>query len=300
MADLISVRELIQRTEKQFSNTDLFYGHGTDNALDEAFYLVMTAAGLAFDCDEVELDKALESDVIKQIEILIDKRINERIPVAYLVNEAWFAGYPFYVNEHVLIPRSPFAELITADFMPWVERQNINSVLDIGTGSACIAIACAHQFPDATVDAIDIDVNAIQVAIKNVKRHKLEDRVRLIQSDLFEKLTGKQYDLIVSNPPYVGHSEMQSLPAEYRHEPGHALEAANNGLAIVERLLLQSAQHLNDGGALIVEVGNSMQAVNDYFPNIPFTWLEFEQGGEGVFLIYKEELKSSNISANQN
>lgn len=294
MNNRITVRDLIQRTEQQFSQADLFYGHGTDNALDEAFYLIMVAAGLIFNCDESELDQELEPELLEKIESLIEKRIKQRIPVAYLVNQAWFAGYQFYVNEHVLIPRSPIAELITAEFTPWLVPQNIKSILDIGTGSACIAIACAHQFLNATVDAVDIDKNAIEVGNKNIEFHQLGHRVQIIHSDLYENLDNKKYDLIISNPPYVGHEEMQTLPKEYRHEPGHALEAGNDGLEIVERLLKQSDLLLNDGGLLVVEVGNSMEKVNEFFPNIPFTWLEFECGGDGVFLIYKEQLMSYN------
>lgn len=297
MNDAITVRELVQRTEKQFSAANLFYGHGTDNSLDEAFYLIMVAAGLEFDCDEAALDEVIEDKLLKHIQGLIDKRINQRIPVAYLVNEAWFAGYKFYVNEHVLIPRSPIAELVGSQFMPWLSFNKVNSILDIGTGSACIAIACAQMFRHAKVDAVDIDDDAIAVANKNVSLHELEARVQIVKSDLYDALGDKKYDLIISNPPYVGSKEMASLPEEYRHEPGHALKANNNGLEIVERILQQSANFLNDDGVLVVEVGNSMQAVADAFPELPLTWLEFEQGGEGVFLIYKAKLESANISS---
>ena len=288
-------RELIQRTEKQFSEANLFYGHGTDNALDEAFYLVMVGTGLAFDCNEEELEKTIPADVLNKIERLIDRRINQHIPVAYLVNRAWFAGYEFYVDEHVLIPRSPFAELITSEFLPWLKPANVKSILDIGTGSGCIAIACAHMFPEAKVDAVDIDAAAINVANKNVSLHALEDRVRIIRSNLYQQLKNKKYDLIVSNPPYVGNAEMQTLPEEYKHEPVHALEADKNGLDIVERILKQSKHFLNDDGVLFVEVGNSMEAVMEAFPSYPLTWLEFEQGGDGLFLISKSELESVDI-----
>jgi ribosomal protein L3 glutamine methyltransferase len=287
---LISVRELIQRTEKQFSNANLFYGHGTDNALDEAFYLVMAAAGLEFDCNEEELDKPIEQTILNKIENLIEKRITQRIPVAYLVNQAWFAGRKFYVDERVLIPRSPFAELITSQFMPWITYDKVKSILDIGTGGACIPIACAYEFSDATIDAVDIDDDAIDVANKNVSLHELEDRVHVIKSNLFEQLDGKKYDLIISNPPYVGHDEMQSLPKEYRHEPSHALEANDNGLELVGAILKQASQHLNDGGILAVEVGNSKEALIEYYPELPFIWLEFEHGGEGVFILNKSDL----------
>ena len=290
MSESISVRDLIQRTEKQFSQAELFYGHGTDNALDEAFYLVMVAAGIEFDCSDAELDKPLQQDTLNHIEDLIEKRINQRIPVAYLVNRAWFAGREFYVNENVLIPRSPFAELITSQFMPWLSFNDVNSILEIGTGSGCMAIACAYEFPHSNIDAVDIDEHAIEVANKNVAMHELEETVKIIKSDLFDQLADKKYDLIISNPPYVGQDEMQTLPEEYRHEPNHALEANDNGLELVGKILDKAKQHLNDNGILVVEVGNSMEALIERYPEIPFVWLEFEQGGDGVFLLYKNDL----------
>lgn len=291
MTKLISVRDLIQSTEKQFSQAELYYGHGTDNALDEAFYLVMVAAGLEFDCSDEVLDTSLQQELLTHIETLIDKRINQRIPVAYLVNQAWFAGREFYVDERVLIPRSPFAELITSQFMPWLSFNNVNSILDIGTGSACIPIACAYEFPHADIDAVDIDDDALAVAKVNIDKHGFNDRVHLYKSNLFEQLDSKKYDLIISNPPYVGHDEMQSLPEEYSHEPGHALEANDNGLELVGEILKRASAHLNYGGVLVVEVGNSKDALVERYPNVPFVWLEFEQGGDGLFLIYKSDLE---------
>ena len=290
MATTISVRELIQRTEKQFSQAELYYGHGTDNALDEAFYLVMVAADLQFDCTDEELDKPLAQETLTHIESLIDKRIKQRIPVAYLVNQAWFAGRQFYVDERVLIPRSPFAELITSQFMPWLISNNVNSILEIGTGSGCMAIACAYEFPRARIDAVDIDDDAIDVARKNVGLHNFKDRVQIIKSDLFDQVGDNKYDLIISNPPYVGQDEMQTLPEEYSHEPTHALEANENGLELVGKILQKVAEHLNDNGILVVEVGNSMEALIDSYSDIPFIWLEFESGGEGVFLLNKNDL----------
>lgn len=292
MTQAISVRDLIQRTEKQFNKADLYYGHGTDNALDEAFYLIMTAAGLEFDCDDTSLDKPLSQGLIEQLEKLITQRIQQKIPVAYLVNKAWFAGREFYVDERVLIPRSPFAELIMSQFMPWLLFDKVNSILDIGTGSACIPIACAYEFPHAKIDAIDIDDDALDVARQNIKNHKLQDRIQLYKSDLFEQLNGKIYDLIISNPPYVGLDEMQSLPEEYSHEPGHALEANDNGLELVGKIIKQAAAYLNEGGVLAVEVGNSMDALVERYPEYPFIWLEFENGGKGVFLLNKDDLVS--------
>lgn len=290
MIHKISVRELIQRTEIQFSQAKLYFGHGTDNALDEAFYLVMVAAGLEFDCDDEKLDEPLPQETLAHIENLIEKRIKQRIPVAYLVNQAWFAGRPFYVDERVLIPRSPFAELITSQFMPWLSFNDVNTILEIGTGSACMAIACAYEFPHSKIDAVDVDTDAIQVAKKNVAAHELEDRVRIIKSDLFEELGDKKYDLIISNPPYVGHEEMQTLPEEYSHEPVHALNANDNGLELVINILTRVTDYLNDDGILVVEVGNSKEALIERYPEMPFIWLEFESGGEGVFLLNRNDL----------
>ncbi len=295
MTESISVRDLIQRTEKQFSRADLFYGHGTDNSLDEAFYLVMVAAGLEFDCGDEKLDQMINQKQLLEIESLINKRINQRIPVAYLVNKAWFAGREFYVDERVLIPRSPFAELITSQFMPWLAFSNVNSILDIGTGSACIPVACAYEFPHAKIDAVDIDEGAIAVAKINIEKHGFMDRINLYKSNLFEQLGGKKYDLIISNPPYVGHDEMQTLPIEYSHEPGHALEANEKGLELVGHILKQASDHLNEGGVIAVEVGNSMEALIERYPELPFIWLEFENGGDGVFLLNKSDLEGHQL-----
>lgn len=290
MSQAISVRELIQRTENQFSQADLYYGHGTDNALDEAFYLVMTKADLEFDCDEALLNQPLAQDILDDIEKCIQQRIQQRIPVAYLVNRAWFCGHEFYVDERVLIPRSPFAELISSQFMPWLSSNKVNSILDIGTGSACIPIACAYEFPHAKIDAVDIDDDALDIANMNIEKHGFNDRITLFKSDLFEQLKGKKYDLIISNPPYVGRDEMQTLPKEYCHEPGHALEADDNGLDLVGKILKQASAHLNENGMLAVEVGNSMDALIERYPELPFIWLEFENGGDGVFLLNRSDL----------
>ncbi len=284
-------RELIHATEQRFQQADLYYGHGTDNALDEAFYLVMAVAELEFDCAEEKLDEPVQAHVLNNIEQLIDKRINQRVPVAYLVKQAWFAGQKYYVDERVLIPRSPLAELITAQFTPWLSCTEVKSILDIGTGSACIACACAYAFRHSMVDAVDIDVDAIVVANKNVSSHGLQQRVKIIKSNLFEQLDDKKYDLIISNPPYVGHDEMQSLPQEYSHEPGHALEAHDMGLELVGKIIEQAYAYLNDGGLLTIEVGNSKDALIERYPAMPFIWLEFEQGGYGVFMLYKSDLE---------
>lgn len=288
--ELVTIRDFIRWGVTHFNQAQLCYGHGTDNSWDEAVHLVLSAVHLSPDSDSNVLDSKLILDEKKQIVELIERRIKERMPVPYLLNEAWFAGLAFYVDERVLIPRSPISELIDEDFRPWVEEQNINCVLDLCTGSGSIAITVALTFLDATVDAVDLDTGALEVAAKNVKKYELEDRVNLIQSDLFDNLGDQKYDIIISNPPYVAELEYNSLPAEYHHEPKLALEAGSDGLTIVKRILKQAQQYLTPNGVLIVEVGLTQEAVEVAFPNIPFTWLQFEQGGEGVFLLTFDEL----------
>lgn len=271
----------------------MHYGHGTDNPRDEAVYLVFCALGMPFDCPESELDAEVEREAEAKIFDLARKRIEQRAPVAYLVKQAWFCGLPFYVDERVLIPRSPIAELIENRFAPWLIADRVFSILDIGTGSACIAVACALAFPGARVDAVDISEAALAVARGNVVRHGLTERIRLIQSDLYENLSDQKYDLIVVNPPYVTAREMRELPPEHRHEPALALAAGTDGLEVVRRLLDESARHLCPDGILVVEVGNGRQAVDKNFPGLSFVWLEFEYGGEGVFLLEARSLKTA-------
>ena len=285
-------REFIEFAERRFGEADLFYGHGTDNPHDEAVYLVLRALAMSFDVADSVLDSSLELEQQQFLQRLIERRINERIPVAYLINEAWFAGMPFFVDQRVLIPRSPLAELIESGVAPWIEEQEVNSVLDIGTGSGCIAIACALAFPAARVDATDVDDGVLQVAKTNIDNYGLSEHVHLYKSVTFRELPQRQYNLILSNPPYVSADEMLSLPAEYRHEPASALAAGTDGLAVVAEILREAGYYLAAHGVLIVEVGNSQDEVMKAFPNVPFTWLEFEHGGEGVFLLTAEELKS--------
>ena len=287
----ITPRQLIDWASKQFESSNLYYGHGTDNAYDEAVFMVLRSLDIPFDVADKLLNQPLDASAIDKVVALINERIRTRKPAAYLLNEAWFAGLPFFVNEHVLVPRSPFAELIAEQFSPWCDADNVKSILDIGTGSGCIAIASALAFPDAKVDAVDISADALAVARRNIERHELQQRVTLFESDLFDEIKDRQYDLIIANPPYVDDEDMAALPAEYQHEPVVGLHAGQDGLDIVKRILESAADHLTERGVIAVEVGNSQHALSEQYPDVPFLWLEFEHGGEGVFLLTREELQ---------
>ncbi len=279
-----SVREFVLAAASRFEAAGLYYGHGTDNPHDEAVYLVFRALDLPFDVAEARLDETLGADQCLHLQSLIQARIETRRPVAYLLNEAWFAGLPFYVDERVLIPRSPIAELIATGFAPWLTRSP-GRILDLCTGSGCIGIATAHRFPEARVDAADLSSEALAVARINVDKHGLAGRVALHESDLFDALGDARYDLIICNPPYVPETSMRTLPEEYRHEPSLGLRAGDDGLALVDRILAEAREYLTDDGLLIVEVGESQSLVEATYPQLPLTWLEFANGGEGVLLI---------------
>ncbi len=289
---MTTLRQLIDWTEQQFVRSDLCYGHGVDNALDEAAFLVLGALDIPFDAGPEQLDRGADAGEQECIRELVDTRIRSRKPVAYLLNKTWFAGMPFYVDERVLIPRSPIAELVQAGFSPWIETSRVNRILDLGTGSGCIAIACAATFPEATVDATDISTDALDVASVNCERHDLAARVNLIRSDLFSALGDRKYDIIVGNPPYVPAGEMSALPEEYRHEPAHALAAGADGLDVVDRILLEARTHMTAHGILVVEAGKGRAALETKHPRTPFIWLDFEHGGGGVFVITGTDLKS--------
>ena len=289
--ELISVEDYLRYAATRFSSSDLFFGHGTDNAWDEALSLVCGYLGLPWDKLEWVLAGRLTAVERKDLARLIDRRIAERIPVPYLIGEAWFAGFRFLVEPGVLIPRSPIAELIDKGFEPWLSRDPAR-VLDLATGSGCIGIACALMFPEARVTLSDIDPRALDLAARNVTLHSVDDRVSVLQSDLFEDIPGGSFDLIVANPPYVDAEDLSTMPAEYRHEPLPALAAGSDGLDLVRRILTGARDYLSADGVLVVEVGNSAGALVEAFPTLPFVWPDFNFGGHGVFILDQAGLAS--------
>ncbi len=288
----MTVRELIELGAGRLRRAGVFFGHGTDNARDDAAALVLHALGLSHGVGPSAYRRRVSGAARDRADRLIARRIQERIPAVYLTGVTWFAGLPIQVDPRVLIPRSPLAELIERQFTPWIDPRRVQRILDVGTGSGCIAIACAKAFPRARVDAVDISADALEVARGNVRRHRLGRRLRLLQSDHFRAIGNETYDIIVANPPYVGARELRSLPPEYRHEPQLALAAGPAGLDSVKIILKEAARHLRPRGILVVEVGNTASAVRRAYRHLPFTWLEFERGGGGVFLLTTEQLQS--------
>ena len=296
---LLTIQDFIRWGASRFQEAGLFFGHGTDNALDEAVQLVVHALHLPPDLPPVYLGSRLTDQERCEVADLLRRRIEERKPAAYLTHRAWFAGLEFYVNEQVLVPRSPMAELIEAEFEPWVQAERVSRVLDLGAGSGCLGIAVAYYLPDCEVDMVDISPPALDVARENVQRQGVEDRVHVIQSDLFEALDDRRYDIILSNPPYVSDAELAGLPDEYRREPVLGLAGGVSGLDLVVRILRESARHLEPEGILIVEVGNTTAALLERFPKVPFVWLDFERGGEGIFLLTAQQLHDYRDQLNQ-
>jgi protein-(glutamine-N5) methyltransferase, ribosomal protein L3-specific len=287
--DLHSIKDYLRWAYSCFNRADVFYGHGQDNGWDEALQLVLSALHLPLDVPDDLFDGRLALSEKQAIIHLIKERLGRRVPVAYLTNSAWFCGLEFYVDERVLIPRSPIGELIQQGFGGLL-KNSPKRILDMCTGSGCIAIACAEQFPNAEVDAVDLSFEALDVAEFNIERHQLTHRVFPIQSDLFTQLPQDQYDLIVTNPPYVDQDDIEDMPEEFRHEPMLALEAGEDGLVLVKRILAQAGEYLTRNGVLICEVGNSMVHLIEQYPTVPFKWIEFKQGGDGVFALTKPQL----------
>ena len=288
--ELFTIRDLIRWGISAFEKAELYYGHGMGNALDEAVFIALSTLKLPLNISESYFDARLTKTEREDIFKLYLRRIDERIPAAYLTHEAWFAGLKFYIDENVLVPRSPIAELIEDRFAPWIEAEKVDRILDLCTGSGCIGIASAYAFDWAEVDLADISPAAVEIAQKNIDSHQLQDQVRVYQSDLFSSLQGKTYDIIVTNPPYVDAVDMSILPEEFKREPELGLAAGDDGLDLVKVILKKAANHLNPGGILVVEVGNSQFALEELLPEVGFYWLEFERGGQGVFLLTFEQI----------
>jgi ribosomal protein L3 glutamine methyltransferase len=290
VAELKSLRDFVRWGASRFNAAGLCFGHGTDNALDEALLLVLHALHLDHELPADFLDARVTAAERETIAGLLRRRVDERVPAAYLTNRARFAGAWFYVDERVLVPRSPIAELIERRFEPFVDPAAVGRVLDLCSGSGCIAVACAHAFPGARVDATELSEPAAAVARRNVAEHGVADRVEVRVGDLFAPVEERRYDLILSNPPYVSDAEVAALPAEYRHEPTLGLAAGADGLAVVRRILAGARRHLEPDGILVVEVGDSAGRLAEAYPRAPFLWLEFEHGGGGVFLLTAAQL----------
>lgn len=291
--ELITLRDWLRWAVSRFTEAKLYFGHGCDNAYDEAIWLILHALHLPHDHLEPFLDARLTQDERRNVHDILHQRIAKRLPAAYLTKEAWLGNYRFHVDARVIVPRSYFANVLEESFSPWIEDPDqITSALDMCTGSGCLAILMAMAFPDATIDAVDLSPDALAVARQNIAEYGLEDRVTPIESNLFDalKTTGNRYDLILSNPPYVTQESMTNLPAEYRHEPVMALAAGDDGLDIVHRLIAQAGRHLNPGGLLAVEVGHNRHLVEAAYPDLPFIWIDTADGEEKIFIIHREQL----------
>lgn len=288
---LVTVRDWLRFAVSRFNEAKLFFGHGSDNAFDEAAYLILATLHLPVDRLEPFLDASLTHGEAEDVLRAIERRVRERIPAAYLTREAWLAGHSFYVDERVIVPRSFIAELLGEQLTPWIEDADaVSDVLDLCTGSGCLAILAALAFPNARIDAADLSHDALDVAARNVADYGLDKRIALIESDLFAALAGRTYDLIVSNPPYVNAESVAALPPEYRAEPALALGSGVDGLDATRHILAAAKSHLNPGGVLIVEIGHNRDALEAAYPALPFTWLDTAGGDQFVFLLRREDL----------
>ncbi|MFC5301376.1 50S ribosomal protein L3 N(5)-glutamine methyltransferase [Azospira restricta] len=289
--ELATLRDLLRFAVSRFNEAGLFFGHGSDNAWDEAVYLLLHTLHLPLDRLDPFLDARLTAAECAQVLAVIERRVRDRVPAAYITKEAWLGEHRFYVDERVIVPRSFIAELLEEQLQPWIDDPwAIGSAVDLCTGSGCLAILAALAFPDAQVDAVDLSPDALEIARRNVADYALQDRVRLVHSDLFTGLAGKRYDLIISNPPYVNAESMATLPEEYRREPEMALAGGDDGLDLVRVMLREAKDHLNPGGLLIVEIGHNRDALEAAFPQTPFTWLDTSGGDQFVFLLRADEL----------
>ncbi len=288
---LITVRDWLRFAVSRFNEAQLFFGHGSDNAFDEAAYLILHTLHLPLDRLEPFLDASLTHGESEEVQAVIERRVRERVPAAYLTHEAWLGAHRFYVDERVIVPRSFIAELLDEQLAPWIEdAEEVTRVLDLCTGSGCLAILAALAFPNADVDAADLSQEALEVAARNVADYGLGDRVELVASDLFAALDGRRYDVIVSNPPYVNAESVAALPPEYLAEPALALGSGEDGLDATRQILAQAKAHLNPGGLLVVEIGHNRDALQAAFPALPFTWLDTAGGDQFVFMLRREDL----------
>lgn len=291
-----TVGEALDYCSGALADSDVYFGHGTDNSWDEAVQLVLSVADLPLDSDDGVLPHVLSAEARARLEALLRARIADHTPLPYLLGKAWFAGLEFLCDQRAIIPRSPLAELILNEFQPWYHGPAPQRILDLCCGGGCIGLAVAHYYPDVQVDLLDIDRAALQLARENAEALGLADRVNIIPSDVFAALSGQRYDLILSNPPYVDVADMAALPAEFHHEPKLALGSGPDGLDITRRILREAGRYLQDSGLLVVEVGNSWTALEAAYPRVPFTWLEFEHGGDGVFALSAKELQDYGAS----
>ena len=290
--DTATVGAAIDACARELRRARVHFGHGTDNARDEAAELVFCVARLPHELGALAYPRSLTARQQARIAALLARRIDERLPLPYLTRRAFFAGMELYVDERVLVPRSPIAELALTRFAPWAEAHRVRRILDIGTGSGAIALACARAFPRAAVDAADISPAALTVCRRNIRRLGLEERVRALRSDHFAAVPPCRYDIIVSNPPYVGRAEMRRLPAEYRHEPSLGLASGSDGLDSVRAILAGAGRYLSPRGILVVEVGNTEDLLMRAFPRVPFIWPDIAMGGGGVFLLRAGDLET--------
>ena len=291
ISELLTLRDWLRYAVSTFTEAELTFGHGSENAYDEAAYLLLHTLHLPLDTLEPFLDAKLTAQEKSTLLDIFQRRVEQRVPAAYLTHEAWLGEFKFYVDERVIVPRSFIAELLRERLLPWVaDADNTTSVLDLCTGSGCLAILAALAFPNAQVDAVDLSPEALEVAQRNVIDYQLHNQISLIQSNLFAQLGGKQYDIIISNPPYVDAESVAALPAEYLHEPKLALGSGNDGLDATREILKQAAAHLTPHGILIVEIGHNRDVLEAAYPDLPFTWLDVSAGDQFVFLLHRNDL----------